>query len=286
MKKLLKKSPRASRRDYGKQFSKKERRISKSLTIVGLIFVLIGLIGNEWILARLVNDGGPFSFAGRLIVWIVDLVLVGLGVSLIYFRKNVRIQINLALLFWTLVVCLLIAEGVLSLTGFGKQEELKLFRENPNRTGSYRLKPDLDITTEFRARLMTIRTNSHGMRWSEVSYDKPLETERIAFVGDSSTFGVWADKIENSFVGIFDPLMDSKKFEVLNFGVPGYGLMDMELQIKEQVLFFKPDYIISWDLKSFSEDISQKLEDYKIQLIDRQTIEKKTTSEVVQMIKS
>src|SRR2546427_822522 len=52
-----------------------------------------------------------------------------------------------------------------------------------------------------------------------------------------------ADRVENTFVGIFDSLIDNKKYEVLNFGVPGYGLEDIELFLKEEVLSFKPDYL-------------------------------------------
>lgn len=76
------------------------------------------------------------------------------------------------------------------------------------------------------------------------SLTKPLGKKRIAFVGDSLTFGLWADKVENSFVGVFDSLLSPESFEVLNFGVNGYGLDDEELIIKEEVMRFAPDYLV------------------------------------------
>ncbi|MCJ7827590.1 hypothetical protein MUP65_00380, partial [Patescibacteria group bacterium] len=93
---------------------------------------------------------------------------------------------------------------------------------------------NLDISTKFRKRKIIIKTNSYGMHWREVSLTKSLEKKRIAFVGDSFTFGLWADRVENSFVGVFDSLLSSESFEVLNFGVNGYGLDDEELLIKEE----------------------------------------------------
>jgi hypothetical protein len=54
---------------------------------------------------------------------------------------------------------------------------------------------------------------------------------------------LWADKIENTFVGVFDSLLDRQRYEVLNFGVGGYGLWDIKLQLIEQVLAFAPDFV-------------------------------------------
>jgi lysophospholipase L1-like esterase len=93
-------------------------------------------------------------------------------------------------------------------------------------------------------KLININTNSHGMRWRESSYVKDSGKIRIAFLGDSYTFGCWSGNNSNDFVGVFDASLDKRKFETLNFGVPGYGLCDIELKIKEQVLLFKPDYLI------------------------------------------
>ena len=168
--------------------------------------------------------------------------MIGLGALFIYFRKKIKF-INLVVLFGTLVLCSFLAETFLRLTE-KKQPQLKIAMENPNRTGSYKLIPKLTFAYPYHGKEVLIKTNSHGMRWKEVDFGNPLKKKRIAFVGDSMTFGESADKIENSFVGIFESLTDLDKFEALNFGVVGYGLYDMEVQIKEDILPFKPDYII------------------------------------------
>jgi len=121
-------------------------------------------------------------------------------------------------------------------------EVLNIFQANPAGTGSYRLRPHLDIKTRVQGRQIRIVTNSHGMRWRETPIEKPKERKRIAFVGDSFTFGCWADSIEDTFVGVFDAGL-GHRFEALNFGVGGYGVDDIELQVKEQVVHFSPDYV-------------------------------------------
>jgi lysophospholipase L1-like esterase len=122
--------------------------------------------------------------------------------------------------------------------------KIPLAMVNPHGTGSYRLLPNLDVTTRVEGRRVRLQTNSRGMPWREVSLEKPPGVRRVAFVGDSFTFGLWADSFEKSFVGVFDSLVSSRGMETLNFGVPGYGLDDMALQIQEDVLPFRPDLIV------------------------------------------
>jgi lysophospholipase L1-like esterase len=66
----------------------------------------------------------------------------------------------------------------------------------------------------------------------------------VAFLGDSFTFGSWAPSAEDAFVGVFERLGKAQRLEALNFGVGGYGLDDMELLLKEEVLDFQPDWVI------------------------------------------
>lgn len=123
-------------------------------------------------------------------------------------------------------------------------ERLVLFRPNPHGTGSYRLRPNLDLRTKLQGREITIGTNSAGMRWREVAAGVHAKTTRIAFVGDSFTFGCWADSVEESFVGVFESVLRPLGIEALNFGVGGYGLGDIELLIREELLRYHPDYIV------------------------------------------
>jgi len=120
---------------------------------------------------------------------------------------------------------------------------LRLLEDNRNGTGSYRLRPDLDLTTPMGGRTLRVRTNSHGMPWREVEVAKS-ERRRIAFLGDSFTFGSWADGYESTFVGTFESAVSPERWEVLNFGVGGYGVADIELLLHEEVMAFSPTYVV------------------------------------------
>jgi lysophospholipase L1-like esterase len=121
---------------------------------------------------------------------------------------------------------------------------LDLLRENPHGTGSYRLKPNVRLETRVGGRRVLVRTNSHGMPWREVEVAKAPGRQRVAFLGDSFAFGCWADTVERSLVGVFEDGVSRARWEALNFGVGGYGLLDMELLLREEVLRFSPDYVV------------------------------------------
>ena len=151
--------------------------------------------------------------------------------------------VKIALLMVSLAVSLGLAELVLRAINYAPAE-YAYFRANPNGTASYRLRPNLDVVASFGRKRIIVRTNSHGMRWREVSVNKPPMSTRVAFVGDSFTFGQWADRVEQSLVAVFEDQMAPSGVEALNFGVPGYGLADTELLIREQVLNFRPESIV------------------------------------------
>ena len=71
---------------------------------------------------------------------------------------------------------------------------------------------------------------------------KPDGVTRVALLGDSFTFGESADDVEHSFAALFESKLGAT-YEVLNFGVVGYGIADIRLQLEEQVLGFAPDFV-------------------------------------------
>jgi lysophospholipase L1-like esterase len=82
------------------------------------------------------------------------------------------------------------------------------------------------------------------MHWRETPLRPTPGRERVAFLGDSFTFGSWASDFSRAFVGVFESRLPGNKFEALNFGVGGYGLLDEELLLKELALSFEPSYVI------------------------------------------
>ena len=155
--------------------------------------------------------------------------------------KAKNIFINSSLIFLSFIF------GFLGIELFLRQidtNQMKIMQKNSQDSGSYRLKPNYKYSKSFRDFDVTIQTNSAGMNWREVSLKKPDGIKRIAFIGDSFTFGCWADSIENTFVGIVDKNLSKNKYEVLNFGVGGYGFDDYELILKEKVSQYSPDIVV------------------------------------------
>ena len=220
-------------------------RKERSMLLVGILLVVAGVIANKWLLAAIFSPDGNINAWKMFLIDIFDIMCVISGSLIIFFRKKVNWS-ELTLFFVSSVVCIVILEFGLTLVG--SKTEFKVFRENPNGTGSYRLISNMNYQFDYEIdgekKFFIIKTNSHGMRWKEVNIENPDKRERIAFVGDSFTFGESADRVENSFVGVFEKSLSTRKYEVLNFGVDGYGFDDMELQIKEDILSYGPSHII------------------------------------------
>lgn len=215
----------------------------KIVIATGILFIIAGVISNEWLLALLFSLDGELQTNTRIAIWVLDIYMITTGFMFIFFAKRHQVM-NLVVLSVTLLLCFFAAEGVLRLIDPRPARIRGLFIENPKATGSYRLRPNVDIVVKLGLKGIVIKTNSHGMWWREVSQENSLKKIRIAFVGDSFTFGVWADTPEKTLVGVFASLLNSKKYEVLNFGVPGFGPPDIELQLREKVLAFMPDHVI------------------------------------------
>jgi lysophospholipase L1-like esterase len=60
----------------------------KILVIVGLIFVSLGLIMNEWVLAVFFSSDGIIAIPHRIVIWIFDLFLISLGLICIKYRTS------------------------------------------------------------------------------------------------------------------------------------------------------------------------------------------------------
>lgn len=93
-----------------------------------------------------------------------------------------------------------------------------------------------------------LKLNSFGFRDKEWVVSKPEDTFRIAVLGDSVAFG-WGinegDRFSNQIeidLNSSSPLT-GKKFEVMNFAVPGYNTVMEAATLHDQILQFKPDLI-------------------------------------------
>ena len=121
-----------------------------------------------------------------------------------------------------------------------------IIRPHPSDRIIYTLKPNLRVKFQR----VELTTNSEGLRGPEINVEKPKGVYRIAFLGDSFVFG-WGVAQAQTFVQVFQDLLNEhakelgyERFEVLNFGVPGYSTFQEVALFEEEGLKYKPDAAI------------------------------------------
>jgi len=109
----------------------------------------------------------------------------------------------------------------------------------------YDLRPELrDVPFQG----VPVSTNSCGMRDRERRLMPEPGTFRIALLGDSFAFG-WGVALEESFGAVLERNLNersdkTRRFEVLNFGVPGYSTFQETALFEDRVADFLPAAVL------------------------------------------
>jgi hypothetical protein len=101
-----------------------------------------------------------------------------------------------------------------------------------------------------RWRSAQIRINQWGMRDKEYSLARPPGTYRIALLGSSMTVGAGVP-VEQTMETLLEdqlnrdgPGTPSRRYEILNFSVGGYGIMQNAVLAEQKVFSFRPDAVL------------------------------------------
>ena len=158
-------------------------------------------------------------------------------------RSNAPVRKRLVAMTFGIAVGLLIAEGVLRLTGMVSppvyQRDLIL--------GS-RLRPDYAGWNTNEGKVF-FRTNHAGFRDRDHTVAKQSDTLRIVVLGDSYCEAVQVE-LERTFWSVLErelnqcELLTSKKIEVLNSGVSGYGTAQELLMLRHHLWKYEPDVVL------------------------------------------
>ena len=123
----------------------------------------------------------------------------------------------------------------------------------------FRLKPGYDFGQGFEP------LNQQGFRGKDFFPQKPPGIIRVACLGDSVTFGTPEGAYPELLENILRRKFGSGKFEVYNFGVPGYTSFQGGRLLKEVLEKYHPDIVIisyvwndHWLARGFS-DSEQKI---------------------------
>lgn len=119
-----------------------------------------------------------------------------------------------------------------------------IIEPHPSDDVIYTLKPGLN--DNFTG--VNVRTNSFGMRSPERPLEKAPGVYRIALMGDSFAFG-WGVREEEGFAHVIERELNEKikgerRFEVLNFGIPGYSTFQEVALFQERAMRFSPDAVL------------------------------------------
>lgn len=113
--------------------------------------------------------------------------------------------------------------------------------EHDDRLG-WRLKPNLTATVDLvDVEGIPVRSNSAGFWDREFALAKPAGRCRVAFLGDSFTWGTGVRE-EERFTNLLEAA--NPEWESLNFGVPGYGTDQALLLWEETAARYRPDLVI------------------------------------------
>ena len=95
------------------------------------------------------------------------------------------------------------------------------------------------------------RINSQGLRDDEVAIEKPVGERRIAFIGDSNTFG-FGCPIEKHFTRLIEGYFPN--LEGVNLGVSGYGADQELLRLRRDGLAYSPDVVVLFMKNEYPDD--------------------------------
>lgn len=91
-----------------------------------------------------------------------------------------------------------------------------------------------------------IATNRYGFREVDLETpDKPSDTYRVAFIGDSVTLGMGVPPAATFVHRVGEAAsVEGRKVQTLNFGVDGYQALQIRELLATKVLAFQPDQVV------------------------------------------
>lgn len=177
-----------------------------------------------------------------------------LAVCAVLRTLNGNMKKNLLLVILSLILSLVIAEVTLRFVGVDRgkfQQKPRLSWANVPESvwvehhpvlGWYSQKNKTAVLESANFSRVDVHTNSAGFRGKrDYSQEKSSGVIRVAVLGDSFVFGFGVRDDET-----FPALLESgnSRREVLNIGVPGYGMDQIYLSYRELARKFRPDIVL------------------------------------------
>lgn len=184
----------------------------------------------------------------RLVIVLVQCGLAAGGVAVLVIRRPLPLRPILkrlvtagaALLFAGLLLEILLRIHPVGVLRTPERYRLPLLQRSA--WGGFSLRPGLDLRVRVEGGEAHIVTDASGRRVSASAVRPGPARGRIALVGDSFTFGEWARDYERTFAGVLGALL--REWEIRNYGVPSYGLLEALDSIANEIAPTVPDWIV------------------------------------------
>ena len=184
------------------------------------------------------------------------IALLCAGLLLLAIRGQYK---EMGLLVFALAMTLPVTEGILRIIDHPLSRPYVDYSYwyEPSDTFGHRLAPGFE---GFGPLNVPVRINSHGFRGEEHSWDRPEGTVRILGLGDSFLFG-WGIPESDAFLKQLEGLLGratQKPIETINTGVPGWGLNQYYIYLKNTGVRYSPDIVV---LAYFADDLNDAIKE-------------------------
>lgn len=170
-------------------------------------------------------------------------------------KKNLKnLLVGIIILFIFTLITLLSCEGIFRILNVSHNLKFLLVDDPGRKVGSYRYDKDLgwkhtpgfSATFSWGHRDTREIINKDGFRDNEYDKNKKANVKRIAIIGCSRTYGYGVNS-EDTYAKFLEKKLNEQGkqiYEVINFGVNGYGVDQMFLNYLKNVRAFNPDIVI------------------------------------------
>jgi len=208
----------------------------KAVSITGMVFIVLGLLLNEWTLARIVSsDGMITSVVAKVIIWGLDLMFIAAGIILLKYKVQVKAH-GKGILFCAVafILFLFLLEGGLRAFYFIKGRNVNFSdyigwqsKENQSWKKSYEGYGEIVFTT-----------TKYGFR---IFGDPNTDKIKIFVLGDSFTQGTTV----NDGYPYYEYLQKNHdNIEIFAYGAGGFGSLQEYMILEKYFDMIKPDLII------------------------------------------
>lgn len=222
---------------------KNNSKNNKNVIFIGLLFIAIGIVCNEWVLAALFSaDGDIDSLSKRMIIWTLEALCFSIGLLLIKYRFYLRVR-EIIFSIITFALFILLMEGGIRIFYLVKHNII------PRESNFSEYLGWESATNVFLKR----KYNGYGeikfstTKWGfRVFGNIDIAKTRIFVIGDSITHG----QVVSDGNTYYDHLKkNNNNIELFAYGGGGYGSLQEYMILDKYFDIIKPD-IVLWQFSA------------------------------------